>query len=73
MSKFFWGFLINSIKEIYRPVMINHTKVLSCPRCAGIGELLEHGGRGGGEPQALGHLWGPSQGQTLRLWQVRSM
>jgi hypothetical protein len=73
MSESFFGFLINRKRENYRPVMVNHTKVLSWPRCAGIGELMEHGGRGGGEPQALGHLWGPSQGQTLRLWQVRTM
>ena len=41
------------------------------PSDLGVGELVEHGGRCGGEPEALGHLRGPSQGQTLRLRQVR--
>jgi hypothetical protein len=73
MSESFFGFLISRKRENYRPVLITPTKLLNCPCCAGIGELLEHGGRGGGEPQALGHFWGPSQGQAIRLWQVRSM
>jgi hypothetical protein len=53
------------------PVLVGEINFYLFICLIGVGELLEHGGRGRGEPEALGHLRGPSQGQALRIRQVK--